>query len=32
MRDGHIIEQGSHEQLLEKDGFYAALYSSQFEP
>ena len=32
MRDGHIIEQGSHEQLLEKDGFYAALYHSQFEP
>ena len=32
MRDGHIIEQGSHEQLLEKNGFYAALYHSQFEP
>ena len=32
MHDGHIIEQGSHEQLLEKDGFYAALYHSQFEP
>ncbi len=32
MRDGHIIEQGNHEQLLAKDGFYAALYSSQFEP
>ena len=30
MRDGHIIEQGSHEELLEKDGFYAQLYNSQF--
>ena len=32
MRDGHIIEQGRHEQLLEKGGFYAKLYNSQFEP
>ena len=32
MQDGHIIEQGSHEQLLEKDGFYAQLYNSQFAP
>lgn len=30
MKDGHIIEQGSHEQLLEKNGFYAELYNSQF--
>ncbi|MEY8338399.1 ABC transporter ATP-binding protein [Lachnospiraceae bacterium 62-35] len=30
MKDGHIIEQGSHEQLLEKKGFYADLYNSQF--
>ena len=31
MKDGHIIEQGRHEELLEKEGFYAALYNSQFE-
>ena len=30
MRDGHIVEQGSHEQLLKKRGFYAELYRSQF--
>lgn len=30
MRDGHIIEQGSHQELLEKGGFYAELYNSQF--
>lgn len=30
MRDGKIIEQGSHEALLAKDGFYAKLYNSQF--
>ncbi|MBT9779798.1 ATP-binding cassette domain-containing protein [Clostridium sp. MCC353] len=30
MRDGHIIEQGTHEALLEKKGFYAELYNSQF--
>ncbi|MDO4522049.1 MAG: ABC transporter ATP-binding protein [Eubacteriales bacterium] len=30
MKDGHIIEQGSHRQLLEKNGFYAELYNSQF--
>ena len=30
MKDGHIIEQGNHEQLLEKNGFYAQLYNSQF--
>ena len=31
MRDGHIIEQGSHDGLLAQNGFYAALYHSQFE-
>ena len=30
MRDGHIVEQGTHEQLLEKRGFYEQLYRSQF--
>ena len=30
MRDGHIVEQGTHEKLLEKRGFYAQLYRSQF--
>ncbi|NLC18195.1 MAG: ABC transporter ATP-binding protein [Clostridiales bacterium] len=30
MKDGDIIEQGSHEQLLKKNGFYAKLYNSQF--
>lgn len=30
MKDGHIVEQGSHDALLEKNGFYAALYNSQF--
>ena len=30
MKDGNIIEQGSHEELLTKDGFYAELYRSQF--
>ena len=30
MRDGHIVEQGSHEELLQKRGFYAKLYQSQF--
>lgn len=32
MRDGHIIETGKHEELLEKQGFYAKLYQSQFAP
>lgn len=31
MKDGDIIEQGKHQELLEKDGFYAKLYNSQFE-
>ena len=31
MNNGDIIEQGTHEELLEKDGFYAGLYNSQFE-
>ena len=30
MKDGHIIEQGTHEELLKKQGFYANLYQSQF--
>jgi ATP-binding cassette subfamily B protein len=30
MKDGHIIEQGKHEQLLDKKGFYYDLYNSQF--
>ncbi len=30
MRDGHIVEQGDHETLLKKGGFYARLYNSQF--
>ncbi len=32
MKDGSIIEIGNHEQLLDKGGFYASLYNSQFEP
>ena len=31
MKDGDIIEQGNHEELLSKKGFYADLYNSQFE-
>ncbi|MCM1282446.1 MAG: ABC transporter ATP-binding protein/permease [Muribaculaceae bacterium] len=31
MRDGDIVEQGNHEELLEKNGFYADLYNSQFQ-
>ena len=31
MQDGHIVEQGTHDQLLARDGFYARLYNSQFE-
>ena len=30
MRDGQIIEQGTHESLLERNGFYAELYNSQW--
>ena len=30
MKDGHIIERGTHSELLEKNGFYAKLYNSQF--
>ena len=31
MKDGDIIEQGNHQELLKKNGFYASLYNSQFE-
>ena len=31
MKDGHIIEQGDHQGLLAKGGFYAELYNSQFD-
>lgn len=31
MKDGDIIEQGNHEELIKKNGFYAELYNSQFE-
>ena len=30
MKDGHVIEQGTHESLLKQGGFYATLYQSQF--
>lgn len=32
MKDGHIIEQGNHDSLLKKGGFYSELYHSQFAP
>ena len=31
MKDGDIIEQGTHEELLAQDGFYTNLYNSQFD-
>ena len=31
MKDGDIIEQGNHDTLMEKGGFYADLYNSQFQ-
>ena len=31
VRDGRIVEQGTHDQLMEAGGFYADLYNSQFE-
>ena len=31
MRDGHIVEQSKHDELLARNGFYAKLYHSQFE-
>ena len=31
MKDGDIVEQGTHQELLEKNGFYATLYNAQFE-
>lgn len=31
LKDGYIIEQETHEELIEKDGFYKALYNSQFQ-
>ena len=31
VKDGDVVEQGRHEELLARDGFYAELYNSQFE-
>ena len=31
MRDGNIVEMGNHQELMDKKGFYADLYNSQFE-
>ena len=31
MRDGNIVEQGTHKELLAKNGFYAEIYNSQFQ-
>ncbi|MCX6702976.1 MAG: ABC transporter ATP-binding protein, partial [Candidatus Wolfebacteria bacterium] len=31
MRDGNIVEQGTHKELIKNDGYYASLYNSQFE-
>jgi len=30
VKDGNIVEQGKHEELLAKNGFYASIYNSQF--
>ena len=30
MKDGHVIETGTHDELLQKGGFYSVLYGSQF--
>lgn len=30
MKDGNVIEQGSHNSLMRENGFYASLYNSQF--
>ena len=32
MKDGNVIEQGKHDELLARGGFYANLYNSQFDP
>jgi ATP-binding cassette subfamily B protein len=32
MKDGNVIEQGKHDELLAQGGFYANLYNSQFDP
>ncbi len=32
MKDGNVVEQGNHDELLQQNGFYAELYRSQFEP
>ncbi len=31
MRDGNVVEQGTHDELIVQNGFYAELYSSQFD-
>jgi len=31
MKDGNIVEHGTHDELLGRSGFYAELYNSQFE-
>jgi len=31
LKDGDIVEQGTHDELMKKNGFYADLYNSQFE-
>ena len=30
VRNGHIVEQGSHKELMEKNGFYTEIYNSQY--